>query len=114
MANIPINTNINLVHGILLLGFHGGASGKKKKQNTQPTCQCRRWVQSLGQEDPLEEGMAIHSSFLDWKILGQRSLVGHSPQGHKESDTTEATAHSAHPSLTTYIDLKFFKKPGGI
>ena len=26
------------------------------------------WVQSLGQEDPLEEGMAIHSSFHAWKI----------------------------------------------
>ena len=24
---------------------------------------------------------------------GQKSLVGYSPQGHKESDTTEATAH---------------------
>ena len=26
------------------------------------------WVQSLGQEDPLEEGMATHSSILAWKI----------------------------------------------
>ena len=26
------------------------------------------WVQSPGQEDPLEEGMAIHSSILSWKI----------------------------------------------
>ena len=26
------------------------------------------WVQSLGQEDPLEKGMANHSSTLDWKI----------------------------------------------
>ena len=25
-------------------------------------------MQSLGQEDPLEEGMAIHSSILAWKI----------------------------------------------
>ena len=27
------------------------------------------WVQSLGQEDPLEEGMGTHSSILAWKIL---------------------------------------------
>ena len=27
------------------------------------------WVQSLGQEDPLEKGMANHSSILAWKIL---------------------------------------------
>ena len=26
------------------------------------------WVQSLVQEDPLEEGMAIHSSILLWRI----------------------------------------------
>ena len=26
------------------------------------------WVQSLGQEDPLERGMATHSSILAWKI----------------------------------------------
>ena len=26
------------------------------------------WVQSLGQEDPLEEGMAAHSSILAWRI----------------------------------------------
>ena len=27
------------------------------------------WVQSLGQEAPLEEGMATHSSILAWRIL---------------------------------------------
>ena len=26
------------------------------------------WIQSLGQEDPLEEGMVIHSSILAWRI----------------------------------------------
>ena len=26
------------------------------------------WVQSLGREDPLEEGMATHSSILSWRI----------------------------------------------
>ena len=30
------------------------------------------WVQSLGQEDPLEEGMAPHSSILAWGILMDR------------------------------------------
>ena len=32
---------------------------------------CRRretWVQTLGREDPLEEGMATHSSILAWRI----------------------------------------------
>ena len=27
------------------------------------------WVQSLGREDPLEKGMATHSSILVWKML---------------------------------------------
>ena len=50
-------------------------------------------VQSLGQEDPLEEGMAIYSSVLAWRIQshGQRRLVGCSPWGYKESYTTEET-----------------------
>ena len=26
------------------------------------------WLQALGQEDPLEEGMAAHSSILAWRI----------------------------------------------
>ena len=30
------------------------------------------WVQSLGWEDPLEEGMATHSSILAWRILVDR------------------------------------------
>ena len=47
-------------------------------------------VQSLGWEDPLEKEMATHSSILAWKKShGQRSLVGYSPWGCKESDTTE-------------------------
>ena len=29
----------------------------------------KTWVQSLGQEDPLEKGMATHSSILAWEIL---------------------------------------------
>ena len=43
-------------------------------------------VRSLDQDDPLEEGMATHSSILAWRIHGQRSLVGCSPWGHKESE----------------------------
>ena len=33
-----------------------------------PTMQ-ETWVQSLGGEDPLEKGMATHSSILAWKTL---------------------------------------------
>ena len=47
------------------------------------------WVRSLGWEDPLEEGMATHSSILAGKSHGQRSLAGYIPWGHREPDTTE-------------------------
>ena len=47
------------------------------------------WVQSLGWEDPLEKEMATHSSTLAWKIPWTGSLVGCSPWGREESDTTE-------------------------
>ena len=39
----------------------------------------------------LEKEMATHSSVLAWRIPGRGSLVGFSPWGHTESDTTEAT-----------------------
>ena len=46
-------------------------------------------VRSLGGEDPLEKGKAITPIFLLGEFHGQRNLVGYSPWGHKESDTTE-------------------------
>ena len=50
-----------------------------------------KWVQSLGRENLLEEGMATHSVFLPGESHGQRSLVGYSPWSHEESDMTEVT-----------------------
>ena len=52
------------------------------------------WVQSLGQEDsPGEEnGNPLQYSCLR-KLHGQRSLVGYSPQGRKESDMAEWLEH---------------------
>ena len=46
-------------------------------------------VLSLGRDDPLEEGMAAHSSVLAWRIPGQRSLGGYSPRGSIQLHTTE-------------------------
>ena len=44
------------------MGFFSGSAVKNlpAKQET--------WVQPLGQEDPLEKGMATHSSVLAWEI----------------------------------------------
>ena len=52
-------------------------------------------VQSLGREDPLEKEMATTPVFLPGKSHGQRRLVGYSPWGGKESDTSEVTKHHA-------------------
>ena len=45
------------------------------------------WVRSLGQEDPLEEGMATHSSILAWRIPwtedpGRLQSMGSQRVGH--------------------------------
>ena len=44
---------------------------------------------SLGQEDPLEKDMAIHSSTLAWKIPWTQEPGRLQSMGRKESDTTE-------------------------
>ena len=42
------------------------------------------WVQSLGQEDPLEKGMATHSSILAWRIPRTEEPSGLQSRGHKD------------------------------
>ena len=51
------------------------------------------WIQSLGQEDPLKEEMATHSSILARKIPRMKES-GYSPWGHKELDMTEQLTHT--------------------
>ena len=45
-----------------VLGFPGGSEGKES------TCNAGDPVRSLGQEDPLEKGMATHSNILAYSI----------------------------------------------
>ena len=45
------------------------------------------WVQSLGWEDPLEEGMAIHSSILAWRIPKDRRVWRATVHGVTKSQT---------------------------
>ena len=45
------------------MGFPGGSNGEKNLPAMQET-----QVRSLGWEDPLEKGMATHSSVLAWRI----------------------------------------------
>ena len=63
------------------------------------------------QEDPLEEGMATHSSihFLPGESHGQRSLEGYSPWGCRESDMTDQLSmHRTHVYIIcVYLMYKY-------
>ena len=47
------------------------------------------WVRPLGAEDPLEKGMATHSSVLAWRAPRTEEPGGLLSTGHKESVATE-------------------------
>ena len=69
-------------------GSPGGAGGK------EPACQCRSpkrcWFNPWVGKIPRRRACPT-PVFLPRESHGQRSLVGYSPRGHKESDMTEAT-----------------------
>ena len=58
------------------------------------------WVRSLSQEDPLENGMATHSSILVWEIPWTEEPGGLQSTGSQESDMTEQLNNDSngHPS----------------
>ena len=75
-------------------------NGEKDKEKTpklqlvaqpvmRPSTVRETWVRSLGREDPLEKGMAIHSSTIAWRIPWTEEPGKLSLRGRKESDTTE-------------------------
>ena len=55
------------------MGFAGDLMGKESPAMQEIQ---KMWVRSLGQEDPLEEGMATHCSILAWKIPGTEEPGG--------------------------------------
>ena len=65
--------------------------GVKNLLIMQETQETQVHVRSLGQEDPLEEGMAIHSIILAWRIIwaeepGRLQFIGSQRVGHNRSD----------------------------
>ena len=60
------------------------------------------WVWSLGQEDPLEKGTAIHSSILAWRIPWTEEPGGLQSMGLKELDTTEQLTHMLYMGLPSW------------
>ena len=71
----------------------------------ESTCMCETWVQSLGQEDPLEKGMATHSSILAWEIpwTGDRGNGGWAAVHEVAKSTTVS-----HDGLTNTHIQKYF------
>ena len=67
---------------ISLEGFPGSASGK------EPACQCRRYKRwgFRPPDDPLEKGMATHSSIHAWRIPWAEEPADCSPRGSAQSD----------------------------
>ena len=74
---------IFLKYGFLWMSFPGGSDGKES------TCNAETWVQFLGREDLWRKKWQPTPIFLPGKSHERRSLAGYSPQGRKESDTTE-------------------------
>ena len=76
------------------LGFPDGSAGKESACNAKDTG-------DLGSIPGLERSPGQGNGnplqyFLPEKSHGQRSLVGYSPWGHKESDVTEVADHTQH------------------
>ena len=90
----------------------GGRAGSVVKNPPAMQKMQEMRVLSLGQEDPLATHSSILGSwqptpvFLPGEFHGQRSLVGYSPWGHKESDTTEhACTPAAKDEKRSFLDM---------
>ena len=94
LKNSPVVPNSHLIWSHLLslgfqLLFHYLWASLVAQTVKNPPAMQETGDQTPGWEDPLEKGMAAHSSTLAWRIPWQRSLAGYSPWGCKQSDTTE-------------------------
>ena len=73
------------------MGFHGGSAVKSPLAMQEPQ---EMRVPPLGWEDPLEEGMAAHSSILAWRIPWTEEPGRLLSTGLQRVDTTEATENA--------------------
>ena len=98
-------------------GFPGG-SAVKNLLAVQESQEVQVW--SLGQEDPLEEGMSTHSSILAWRLPWTEEPVGYIAYGVAKSQTQLkwlSTQHSTHKptysSIQNYLYIFRFVPLGG-
>ena len=78
-------------------GFPGGSDGKES------ACNAGDPGQSLGLEDPLEKGIAIHSSILAWRIPWTEEPGGLSPHGVTKSQTWLSDKHYENMKIDTKL-----------
>ena len=71
-----------------------------------PPAMWETWVRSLTREDPLEKGMATHSSILAWRISWTEEPGELGPGGGKESHTAERGSCGAWTSDLTLHSAK--------
>ena len=64
-----------------IMGFSGGSNSKESICNVGDSSSILAFTRRM--EDPLEKGMATHSSFLLGEFHRQRSLAGYSPWSHR-------------------------------
>ena len=71
------------------------------KSRRHKTCRFYPWVRKI----PWSRKWQLTPKFLPGKFHGQRSLVGYSPWGHKESDTTEPPSTAAQHTLHVFLEM---------
>ena len=118
--SVRISLSISVKSGGISVGtaFNRGASQVVLVVKKKPTGQCSRHKRrgfNPESEDPLEEDRARQPTpvFLPRESHGQKSLVGYSPRGRTQSDTTETTSqactHSTIDQFREYCHLTNIK-----
>ena len=79
----PLSAGIGAIPPLPVLNIRSLVAQTVKKL---PAMQ-ETWVRSMGWEDPLEKGMATHTSILAWEIPWTEEPVGLQSRGSKKSRT---------------------------
>ena len=108
---VSISQTLKLVRGFTFQGFVSPVAQMRKNLPAMQETQ----VHSLGQEDPLEKGMATYASMLAWRIHGQGSLVGcrlwGCRVGHDWSNLAAAATATSYLTLCDPHGLQLSRPP---
>ena len=93
------------------------SKGSKGRAAPNPPAMQETQVRSLGQEDPWRRKWQPTLVFLPGESHGQRSLLGYSPWGRKESETTERLTfifhfHALEKEMASHSSILAWRIPG--